>query len=1109
MASSHSADNVMQCKTCRCGEGDTNFWIARGSDNPDKQSNNCPNCSVFKSGPLFISSKGIGWTSWKKRWFVLTRTSLVFFRTDPAALPQKGSEANVMLGDIDLNNSGSVVVKADKKILTLLFPDGRDGRTFTLKAETSEDLYEWKAALENAVAQAPSAALALGQNGIFHNEITESIEASHDQWKDTQPATSTVIGRPILLALEDIDGSPSFLEKALRFIEQHGIKVEGILRQSADVEEVKCRVREYEQGKKEFSSDEDAHVVGDCIKYVLRELPSSPVPASCCTALVEAYRTDRGIRVDSMRTAIYKTFPEPNRRLLQRILKMMQTVAEKKSQNRMSLSALAACMAPLLLRPLLAGDCEFEDDFNMGGDGSLQLLRAAAAANHAQAIVIILLEQYDSVFDEDLLRESSISSGLYSDSGDGDVEDDDSTDNDIPDDDEYHDEHNSDDDLTDTDTPGDDGYSDENNGLEEDIDDDSECSSTKAISESNSNVGSDPHDNKVLDNQKRDGASLQDSDVLDAPKILADSVHDTSLQEVCQKKLSSVSEIPYLEDSSAQKCETLLHDESNAIGSHVSASHESIGDNSTSTSPMPKSVSHILSSSARKAIDKPNEPVVCARRPTIWGRTSAKKNLSMESIDLLSEDEIAIQKLENTKNDLQNKIAKEVKGNAVLQESLERRKEALDERRLALERDIERLREQLQKERDLRASLESGLMNMRPGLVSFSSAMDSKTREDLEEVALAEADIVTLKQKVADLRGQLNHELKQSYASLCESCGKCFHSRDHSAEKDQSEDVSSINLVDQHENFLKQDDALSGVVCETMPAKEQELPSSREAEPPQYQNREPTSQTAISLGTRSASSTKDSIAKLSSEDEDTKKTEAQGLLSSPRAETSSGQLQANQRGIKSPVSSCISNIEEPVTTTCNSISKNSTSRGENSPGYENMEGQCQESMSSSDGQPPQKQRMNIVKQSSKLPQGPNKVLPSTEESVKVGQNTASKKFSLWGQNVKKEAQDPSLSNKQSNNPRPSDTESNSLKSQTSASVASSVELALAGLSGTIKKHSSRPEEQVSSSASALAKLTNRLNFLKERRAQLVNELQFVQNSHTLGQDGPPPRTKSR
>lgn len=78
---------------------------------------------------------------------------------------------------------------------------------------------------------------------------------------------------------------------------------------------------------------------------------------------------------------------------------MMQTVAIHKSHNRMSLSALAACMAPLLLRPLLAGDCEFEDNFSMGGDGSIQLLKAAAAANHAQLIIIILLEEFDNIFD--------------------------------------------------------------------------------------------------------------------------------------------------------------------------------------------------------------------------------------------------------------------------------------------------------------------------------------------------------------------------------------------------------------------------------------------------------------------------------------------------------------------------------------------------------------------------------------------------------------------------------------------------------------------------------------------------------------------------------------
>ena len=60
---------------------------------------------------------------------------------------------------------------------------------------------------------------------------------------------STVIGRPILLALEDVDGTPSFLEKSLKFIEEHGVKVEGILRQAADVDDVEHRVREYELGK--------------------------------------------------------------------------------------------------------------------------------------------------------------------------------------------------------------------------------------------------------------------------------------------------------------------------------------------------------------------------------------------------------------------------------------------------------------------------------------------------------------------------------------------------------------------------------------------------------------------------------------------------------------------------------------------------------------------------------------------------------------------------------------------------------------------------------------------------------------------------------------------
>ncbi|GKF55865.1 Rho GTPase-activating protein REN1-like protein isoform X1 [Tanacetum coccineum] len=109
-------------------------------------------------------------------------------------------------------------------------------------------------------------------------------------------------------------------------------------------------------------------------------------------------RTDRGSRVNNMRTAICDTFPEPNRRLLQRILMTMEAVAENKDVNRMSVPAVAACMSPLLLRPLLAGEVDLDSEFNMGGDGSAQLMQAAAAANHAQAIIITLLEEYDNIF---------------------------------------------------------------------------------------------------------------------------------------------------------------------------------------------------------------------------------------------------------------------------------------------------------------------------------------------------------------------------------------------------------------------------------------------------------------------------------------------------------------------------------------------------------------------------------------------------------------------------------------------------------------------------------------------------------------------------------------
>ncbi|XP_042003353.1 rho GTPase-activating protein 7-like isoform X1 [Salvia splendens] len=685
--------------------------------------------TIFKSGNLLISSKGLGWKSWKKRWFILTRTSLVFFKNDPSALPQRGGEVNLTLGGIDLNNSGSVVVREDKKLLTVLFPDGRDGRAFTLKAETSEDLYEWKTALEHALAQAPSAVLVLGHNGIFRSDTNDSSEGSFHQWRERRPVKSLVVGRPILLALEDIDGGPSFLEKALRFLEKYGIEVEGILRQSADVEEVERRVKEYEQGKNVFGHDEDAHVIGDCVKHFLRELPSSPVPASCCTALLEAYKVDRKeSRVNAMLTAIQETFPEPNRRLLQRVLKMMHTISAHASENRMTPSAVAACMAPLLLRPLLAGECELEDDYDTNGDNSAQLLAAANAANNAQAIITTLLEEYKNVFDDDSLNRCSISAESQTDtSGSEDSSDDEHPDIKVN------------------------GYQDAENEVHLEADYGRERRRSGKLSQS-SGSASDLYDYKAIgNNDSDDGSSLH--------------YHALSLATVNAKLDSSPLAAAGLSvneqlDEQRKVCDNAIGASSDA---HADESQRSMGD-------ILSCVDQELHQSTPGHDILPDKPMpkhssLSAKKSMFWGRKNAQKTPSTESISSSGEEELAIQRLETTKNDLRQRIAKEARGNAILQASLERRKQALHERRLALEQDVTRLQEQLQAERDLRAALEVGL-SMSSDQFPGTRGMDSKTRAELEEIALAEADVARLKQKVAELHHQLNQQRQHHYGSL-------------------------------------------------------------------------------------------------------------------------------------------------------------------------------------------------------------------------------------------------------------------------------------------------------------------------------------------------------
>ncbi|XP_019431176.1 PREDICTED: rho GTPase-activating protein REN1-like isoform X5 [Lupinus angustifolius] len=555
---------------------------------------------------------------------------------------------------------------------------------------------------------------------------------------------STVIGRPILLALEDTDGTPTFLEKALRFIELHGAKVEGILRQAADVEHVKHRVHEYEEGNTEFSEEEDAHVIADCVKYVIRELPSSPVPASCCKALLEACRTGRANRVSAMRIAIWDTFPEPNRYLLQRILLMMQAVASHKAENKMSSSAVAACMAPLLLRPLLAGDCEIENDFDVGGDDSAQLLQAAAAANHAQAIVITLLDEYGSIFGE---GSEYPGPEMFTDSEESGSECEEVTDDDLSyDDDDYYDDE-------------------EDESIQEsEVDDDDIISETD--SENGDSMANDKYDDK-----------------------------DHCLSSSKSTKVSEYEE-----------ADQVLSPIKNAYADKSNKPVDIVQDFSTDQNTMNNS-NCPSSSRMEKSITVPNGPA--PRRCTIFGRTAARKNLSMEYISYPDEDEVVIERLEAIKTKLQCQISEEVEVNTQLQSDVEKRKKALQERRLTLEKDVARLQDQLQKEKNSRATLEAGLRFPQKPL-SDLTVIDEKTKADLDELVLIEVDLTNLEQKIDELGMRLNVHLERNYGSILDRFDQPQQISNHEGNLKNKPDTEVAATLQSQSSISKQDTHFTG-----------------------------------------------------------------------------------------------------------------------------------------------------------------------------------------------------------------------------------------------------------------------------------------------------------
>ncbi|KAK4407462.1 Rho GTPase-activating protein 7 [Sesamum angolense] len=437
----------------------------------------------------------------------------------------------------------------------------------------------------------------------------------------------------------------------------------------------------------------------------------------------------------------------------------------------MTPSAVAACMAPLLLRPLLAGECELEDDYDVNGDNSAQLLAAANAANNAQAIITTLLEEYENIFDDDSMNRCSLSADSQSASSRSE-------------------------DMSDDENPdiNENGYHDAENEVDPEADYDRDRRLSGKLSESSGSAASDlstlrmplvfydvlfaretlllqillhHRGNKAVkhkstaENHGYDGSSTHNGPLATKLNPTLDSRPLTDPNFSVNEQLDQQKAC----ENTDASAEILGNDSQRSMGDILSSMDQELnqsipGPELLADKPMPKLTNSSLN----------------AKKSAFWERKNARRTPSTESIDSSGEEELAIQRLEIVKNDLRQRIAKEARGNAILQASLERRKQALHERRLALEQDVARLQEQLQAERDLRAALEVGL-SMSSGQFSGSRAMDSKTRAELEEIALAEADVARLKQKVAELHHQLNQQ-RQHHYGLSDAIDRYQHAPD-------------------------------------------------------------------------------------------------------------------------------------------------------------------------------------------------------------------------------------------------------------------------------------------------------------------------------------------
>jgi hypothetical protein len=201
------------------------------------------------------------------------------------------------------------------------------------------------------------------------------LNRNSPQKKESQPifgvALEEVIKRPENNGLE----IPLVMDKAIRYLLEKALDVEGIFRLSGGNSQIKELKKSFDNGEEVDLSDvEDPHVVVGLLKMYLRELPIPLFPFNLYSSLMETQKLgDIDAKISHLRS-IVSSLPHAHNAAVKHLFCFLTKVARKSDVNRMTAPNLAIVIAPNVIR-----------------DANETMASAVADANALNSVVALLI----------------------------------------------------------------------------------------------------------------------------------------------------------------------------------------------------------------------------------------------------------------------------------------------------------------------------------------------------------------------------------------------------------------------------------------------------------------------------------------------------------------------------------------------------------------------------------------------------------------------------------------------------------------------------------------------------------------------------------------------